>query len=194
MKGSMSKAFTKESDLPEDEGGDEDVDAGIPKGLKNYITFEGAERLRGELRQLLVGERPEVVKVVTWAASNGDRSENADYQYGKRRLREIDRRIRFLQRRLDAAEIVECEKNRTKQVLFGAWVRLRDEEGRERVYRIVGIDETDPKRGFISWISPVAKALLQAKAGDAVTVRTPKGEEELEILDVWYDPKVENEA
>jgi transcription elongation factor GreB len=181
----MSKAFTKENDSnPADD--DEELDVGLPTGTKNYITFEGAERLRLELRQLLVTDRPETVKVVSWAASNGDRSENGDYLYGKKRLREIDRRIRFLQRRLDAAEIVECEKNETDRVLFGAWVKLRDEEGRERTYRIVGIDETDPKRGFISWISPVAKALLQARKGDAVNVRTPKGEEELEILDVRY--------
>jgi transcription elongation factor GreB len=182
----MSKAFTKENDHSNDAEGEDEPDVGLPSGTKNYITLEGADRLRAELRQLLVADRPETVKVVSWAASNGDRSENGDYLYGKKRLREIDRRIRFLQRRLDAAEVVECEKNETDQVLFGAWVKLRDEEGRERTYRIVGIDETDPKRGFISWISPVAKALLQARKGDAVNVRTPKGEEELEILDVRY--------
>lgn len=185
----MSKAFTKENDASDDLDGEDDVDSGIPAGTKNYMTLEGADRLRSELRQLLVADRPETVKVVSWAASNGDRSENGDYLYGKKRLREIDRRIRFLTKRLDAAEIVECEKNTTNQVLFGAWVKLSDEDGKERVYRIVGIDETDPKRGFISWISPMAKALLQARVGDAVTVRTPKGEEELEILDVWYLPK-----
>lgn len=184
----MSKAFTKENDGNDPMDADEEIDPGLPLGTKNYMTFEGAERLRAELRQLLVADRPETVKVVSWAASNGDRSENGDYLYGKKRLREIDRRIRFLTKRLDAAEIVACEKNETDQVLFGAWVKLRDEEGRERIYRIVGIDETDPKRGFISWISPMAKALLQARVGDAVNVRTPKGEEEFEILDVWYRP------
>lgn len=185
----MSKAFTKENDLPNDVEADEDDDVILPSGSKNYMTLEGAERLRAELRKLLNTDRPECVRVVSWAASNGDRSENGDYLYGKKKLREIDRRIRFLQRRLDVAEIVECEKNDTDQVLFGAWVRLKDEEGRERTYRIVGMDETDPKTGFISWISPMAKALLQARVGDAVNVRTPKGEEELEILEVTYRDK-----
>lgn len=185
----MSKAFTKESDAPEmDEGGDEE-DLSLPAGFKNYMTPAGAERLRAELKNLLNTERPEVVRVVSWAASNGDRSENGDYLYGKKKLREIDRRIRFLSKRLDAAEIVDSESKVTDQVLFGAWVSLSDEEGKKRVYRIVGMDETDPKQGYISWVSPMAKALLQAREGDAVTVRTPKGEEELEILKVWYKPK-----
>lgn len=182
----MSKAFTKEDGPALELEPDDDEQSPLPGGAKNYITLEGAERLRAELGVLLKTERPEVVRVVSWAASNGDRSENGDYLYGKKKLREIDRRIRFLQRRLDAAEIVECEKNVTQQVLFGAWVTLRDEEDRKRIYRIVGVDETDPKKGWISWISPMAKALLQARTGDAVTVRTPKGEEELEILDVRY--------
>jgi len=185
----MSKAFTKEDTSGDDSEPEGEEGPGLPAGTKNYMTLEGAERLRVELRNLLYTVRPEVVKVVSWAASNGDRSENGDYLYGKKKLRETDRRIRFLQRRLDAAEIVECEKNDTDQVRFGAWVKLRDEEGATRVYRIVGIDETDPKAGAISWISPVAKALLQTRAGDAVTVRTPKGEEELEILEVWYRPR-----
>ncbi len=182
----MSKAFTKENDLPTEIDADDDEDVILPTGTKNYMTLEGAERLRAELRKLLNTDRPECVRVVSWAAGNGDRSENGDYLYGKKKLREIDRRIRFLQRRLDAAEIVECEKNETDQVLFGAWVKLSDEEERIRTYRIVGMDETDPTSGFISWISPMAKALLQSRVGDAVNVRTPKGEEELEILEVWY--------
>lgn len=185
----MSKAFTKEDGPTDDLDPETEEDSGIPAGTKNYMTLEGAERLRVELRNLLYTERPEIVRVVSWAASNGDRSENGDYLYGKKKLRETDRRIRFLQRRLDAAEIVECEKNDTDQVRFGAWVKIRDEEGNERTYRIVGIDETNPKSGAISWISPMAKALLQARVGDAVNVRTPKGEEELEILDVWYRPR-----
>jgi len=185
----MSKAFTKESDLPDDQDGPEEEDPGLPQGFKNYMTPEGAERLREELKRLLYTDRPEVVRVVSWAASNGDRSENGDYLYGKRKLREIDRRIRFLQRRLDAAEVVDSAKNRTDQVLFGAWVRIRDEKGGSRSYRIVGMDEIDPKTGYISWISPVAKALLQSRAGDAVTLRTPKGEEEVEIEEVWYEPR-----
>ncbi len=185
----MSKAFTKEDGPDEEVDPEGDEDAALPAGTKNYMTLEGAERLRTELRTLLYTERPEIVRVVSWAAGNGDRSENGDYLYGKKKLRETDRRIRFLQRRLDAAEIVECEKNDTDQIRFGAWVKLRDEEGKERVYRIVGIDETDPKSGAISWISPMAKALLQARAGDAVNLRMPKGEEELAILDVWYRPR-----
>lgn len=185
----MSKAFTKEDGPSEELEPDEDEGSGLPAGTKNYMTLEGAERLRTELRKLLYTDRAEIVRVVSWAASNGDRSENGDYLYGKKKLREIDRRIRFLQRRLDAAEIVACEKNDTDQIRFGAWIELKDEEGRRRTYRIVGIDETDPKAGAISWISPMAKALLQARAGDAVTVRTPKGEEELEILAVWYRPR-----
>ncbi len=184
----MSKAFTKEDDVSNEVEADEDESSALPVGTKNYMTLEGAERLRVELRNLLYTERPELVRVVSWAASNGDRSENGDYLYGKKKLRETDRRIRFLQKRLDAAEIVECEKNDTDQVLFGAWVEVRDEEGTEKTYRIVGIDETDPGRGFISWISPMAKALLQARVGDAVTLRMPKGEVELEIRSVRYRP------
>lgn len=185
----MSKAFTKESDAMDDQDGPEDDLPALPQGFKNYMTPEGAERLREELKRLLYTQRPEVVRVVSWAASNGDRSENGDYLYGKKKLREIDRRIRFLQKRLDSAEVVESTKHRTEQVLFGAWVRIRDEEGEEKTYRIVGIDETDPKRGYISWISPVAKALLQARVGDAVSLRTPKGEEEIEIREVWYQSR-----
>lgn len=153
---------------------------------KNYITPSGAERLKKELNQLLYTDRPEVVRVVAWAASNGDRSENGDYIYGKRRLREIDRRIRFLTKRLEEAEIVDPVKQRTDRVLFGATVTVSDGDGRTRKFTIVGIDETDGARGRVSWISPIAKALLNAKVGDAVTLRSPKGEEELEVLAIQY--------
>ena len=183
----MSKAFVKE-----DQAGSEDDEDGaseapaIPKGTKNYITPAGAERLKAELKQLLNVERPEVVRTVSWAASNGDRSENGDYIYGKRRLREIDRRIRFLTKRLDAAEVIDPEAQAGDRVLFGATVKVADEEGRNRVYSIVGIDESNPSKGLVSWISPIAKALLGQGEGDVVTLRTPKGEEELEIVEVRY--------
>jgi transcription elongation factor GreB len=181
----MSKAFTKES------SGDEDADAGADApepstpGGKNYITPEGFERLQAERKRLVEVERPEVVKVVSWAAAQGDRSENADYTYGKRRLREIDRRVRFLIKRLEAAEVVHSSGRDSDQVFFGAQVRLRGREG-ERTVRIVGVDEVEPAQGRISWISPVAKALLKCREGDTVTVRTPAGEEKLEILEVTY--------
>jgi transcription elongation factor GreB len=178
----MSKAFTKESS-------DEDEQAELPEpvapGGKNYITPEGFERLQAERKRLVELERPEVVKVVSWAAALGDRSENADYTYGKRRLREIDRRVRFLIKRLEAAEVVRSSGRDADQVFFGAQVRMRAKEG-ERTVRIVGVDEVDPARGMISWISPVAKALLKCREGDVVKVRTPAGEERLEILEVSY--------
>jgi transcription elongation factor GreB len=142
--------------------------------------------LKSELHELLNVERPKVVEVVAWAASNGDRSENADYQYGKKRLREIDRRIRFLNKRIDAAEVVEPTQQHGKKILFGATVTVLDEHENERVYKIVGIDETDVKAGKVSWISPVGQALLQANEGDAVTLKSPKGTEELEIVNVSY--------
>jgi transcription elongation factor GreB len=181
----MSKAFTRESDRD-----DEDQDAGappVPAGLRNYITPAGFKRLKDEALLLLDKERPELVKVIQWAASNGDRSENADYIYGKRRLREIDRRIRFLTKRLDAAVVVDpAAREDTDQVFFGATVALMHEDGAERIYSIVGIDEADVSRGRISWISPLAKALIKAREGDTVTVRTPGGDESLEIVGVEY--------
>jgi len=189
----MSKAFVKEDDLPEeelfaDEEDDEVEDDAIPRGSKNYITPNGLNRLKTELHELLTVERPKLVETIAWAASNGDRSENADYIYGKRRLREIDRRIRFLQKRIDMAEVVDPTRQAGNKVLFGATVTVCGEDGTERVYKIVGVDETDAKVGKVSWISPIGRALLQATEGDVVTLKTPKGEEDLEILKVQYIP------
>lgn len=170
-----------------DESADEEAEGlATPSGAKNYITPAGAEKLRDELKHLRYTERPEVVRVVAWAASNGDRSENADYIYGKRRLREIDRRLRFLQKRLDAAEVVDPSGQRGDKVLFGATVTVKYENGESKTYQVVGVDETNPSEGKISWISPLGKALLQNNLGDTVYVQTPKGEEELEILKIEY--------
>ena len=182
----MSKAFTKESDgeeaddLPEDPGG-------LPAGAKNYMTPQGFERLREELMTLMRKERPQVVQVVSWAAANGDRSENGDYLYGKKRLREIDRRIRFLSKRLERSEIVDPAKRpKTDQVFFGATVTWANSRGDERTVKIVGVDEVDPGKGHVSWISPIAKALMRAYEGDVVKMRTPGGVEEIEIVKVAY--------
>jgi transcription elongation factor GreB len=180
----MSKAFTKETD--EDPIEEDQPDTALPKGTKNYITPVGFEKLRVELQDLLKVKRPEVVKVVSWAAGNGDRSENADYIYGKRRLREIDKRIRFLTKRLDAAEVVDPSKQNSSKILFGATVTFQNESGKKTTYKIVGIDESDPSKGHVSWISPIAKALFNAREGDVVLFRSPKGEEELEIISVVY--------
>jgi len=182
----MSKAFTKESD-GEDEDDLPDEIAGLPAGAKNYMTPQGFERLREELNQLMRKERPEVVQIVSWAAANGDRSENGDYLYGKKRLREIDRRIRFLSKRLERSEIVDPAKRpKTDQVFFGATVGYANAKGEERTVKIVGVDEVDPGRGHVSWISPIARALMRAYEGDVVRMRTPAGEEEIEILRVEY--------
>jgi transcription elongation factor GreB len=156
------------------------------KQRKNYITPQGAESLQSELRFLLHEERPKIVQTVSWAASNGDRSENGDYIYGKRRLREIDRRVRFLMNRLEIAEVIDPVAQKGSRVLFGATVTVLDQEGVERVYRIVGIDEIEASKGHVSWISPIGRALLQKEEGDVVTVRIPKGELELEILKVEF--------
>src|SRR6266850_540137 len=176
----MSKAFVKDESVPQEV---ERETPALPEG-KNYITPEGYARLKAELKQLVEAERPEVVKTVAWAASLGDRSENADYIYGKKRLREIDRRVRFLIKRLEAAEIVQSAGRDTDQVFFGATVSIRNSSGKLQTLTIVGVDEVDPARGKISWISPMAKALLKARAGDLVTLRTPSGDERLEILEV----------
>jgi transcription elongation factor GreB len=161
------------------------------KKVKNYITPSGLQRLIDERRFLLTKERPAVTQVVSWAASNGDRSENADYQYGKRRLREIDRRIRFLTKRIDAAEVVDPQAPRSGRaathVFFGATVRYVNAAGTERVVRIVGVDEVDLDRHYISWVSPLAKALLKAGSGDHVVLRAPGGTEQLHVLDVRYE-------
>lgn len=182
----MNKAFVKESDDQDDDDDQrpEQTDAAVPR---NYITPEGHSRLKQELLHLLDEERPEVVRIVSWAASNGDRSENGDYLYGKKRLREIDRRIRFLTRRLDRAEVVDPRQHLgNDQVYFGATVNYLQSDGVERTVRIVGIDEVDPLRGCISWISPVARALIKAREGDTVTLSTPAGRLDLEILSVDY--------
>ena len=169
----MSKAFTRESDgddeddLPEESGG-------LPITAKNYMTPEGFARMREELDTFMRKERPEVVKVVSWAAGNGDRSENGDYIYGKKRLREIDRRVRYLSKRLANAEVVDpAKRGKTDQVFFGATVTTANEKGEERTIRIVGVDEVDLAKGHVSWISPIAKALLRAEEGDVVKLRTP---------------------
>ncbi len=189
----MNKAFTKESDNEDDDLVDvaEEPEPVQPAGTKNYITPAGLQRLRDELRFLLTRERPAVTQVVSWAAGNGDRSENADYQYGKRRLRQIDRRIRFLTKRIDAAEVVDPEAPRAGRaathVFFGATVRYVNSAGTERVVRIVGLDEIDLDRNYVSWISPLAKALMKAGAGDTVVLRAPGGAEQLDILEVRYE-------
>jgi transcription elongation factor GreB len=177
------RAQPQPQDVDEDEAG---ALPPLPAGAKNYITPAGHARLKAELQHLLDRERPDMVKTVAWAASNGDRSENADYQYGKRRLRQIDSRIRFLTKRLDIAEIVDPARSGVDQVFFGATVSYCDGKGVERTVSIVGQDEVDPARGFISWISPVARALTKAREGDVVSLRTPGGVEELEVVAVRY--------
>ena len=159
----------------------------LPKGTRNYITPTGHARLRAELKQLLDEERPEVVRTVAWAASNGDRSENGDYIYGKKRLREIDRRIRFLTKRLDNAEVVDPTlREDCDQVFFGATVTYANEAGDERTVTIKGIDEADSSRGEVSWVSPIARALLKARVGDEVPLVTPLGVERIEVVQVEY--------
>ena len=187
----MSKAFTKESDR-EDEDEPEAPDP-LPSGLKNYITPAGLARLQEELRHLWNDERPKLVETVAWAAGNGDRSENGDYIYGKKRLREIDRRVRFLRKRIELAEVVDPRRQTNhEQVFFGATVIYLDGQERERSVRIVGVDEVRSEAGEISWISPVARALLRAREGDAVEVRTPQGRETLEVLEISYDASRED--
>ena len=180
----MSKAFTKEPDGPDD---DDLPQPAMPAGAKNYLTRAGHDRLRAELLHLLDVERPKMVEVVHWAASNGDRSENGDYLYGKKRLREIDRRIRFLTKRLDVAEVVDPSVHHgNDQIFFGATVRFAREDGTETTVTLMGIDEADPLQGHVSWVSPVAQALLKAREGDEVKVRTPQGWETLEVIAVSY--------
>ena len=181
----MSKAFVRE---PQEDAGEDAPEApALPPGGKNYISPAGYARLKAELKSLVELERPEVVRTVAWAASLGDRSENADYIYGKKRLREIDRRVRFLIKRLEAAEVVRSAGRETDQVFFGATVLFRNSSRKSQTVTIVGVDEVDPAKGKVSWISPVARALLKAREGDSVTLRTPAGEERLEILEVAYE-------
>jgi transcription elongation factor GreB len=182
----MSKAFTREDDgageddLPEESGG-------LPLAAKNYMTPAGFTRMREELDALMRKERPEVVKVVSWAAANGDRSENGDYIYGKKRLREIDRRVRYLSKRLANAEVVDpARRAATGQVFFGATVTYANGRGEERIIKIVGVDEVELDKGHVSWISPIAKALLRAEQGDVVRMRTPQGIDEIEVIEVRY--------
>ncbi len=185
--GCMSKAFTRENDAADDE---DDGEAGLPPlpaGTRNYLTPAGYGRLRQELMQLLDEERPKMVEVVSWAAKNGDRSENGDYLYGKKRLREIDRRIRFLTRRLDIAEVADPSVHHgSDQIFFGATVTYANEKGEERTITIKGIDEADNLQGEVSWVSPIARALLKAREGDEVSLAAPGGTQRIEVLEVRY--------
>ncbi|MDX1711723.1 MAG: transcription elongation factor GreB [Rhodovibrionaceae bacterium] len=181
----MSKAFTKEQE-PEEALPDEEPDS-LPKGQPNYITPEGLERLRAEWKHLRHVERPEVVEVVSWAAGNGDRSENGDYIYGKKRLREIDRRLRFLMKRIESAHVVDPNRQSNRErVFFGATVTYAGQDDVERRVRIVGVDEARHEHGEVSWISPIARALLRAEEGDVVQFQTPAGEEEIEVVKIEY--------
>ena len=182
----MNKAFVKEA-----ESADDDDEAPglppLPPGKRTYLTPQGWRRLRGELMTLLDVERPKVVEVVSWAAKNGDRSENGDYLYGKKRLREIDRRIRFLTKRLEIAEVTDPSVHHGRdQVFFGATVTYAEPSGQERTVTILGIDEADSAQGQVSWISPIARALLKAHEGDVVKLATPAGVQEIEVLEVSY--------
>ena len=191
----MNKAFTRETETDLDD--EQELAPPLPAGARNYMTPGGFARMKDELEHLVQKERPELVATVAWAAGNGDRSENGDYIYGKKRLREIDRRIRFLIRRLDNAEVVDPAAHRDEgsdQVFFGATVTLRSAKDGERTVSIVGIDEIDTARGYISWVSPMARALLKAREGDTVTLHTPGGVDELEIVRVRYVPLATNGA
>ena len=185
----MSKAFTKESDADDsalDDALDDAQDNPIPGG-KNYVTPEGFKKLEQELGQLSRVERPKIVEIVSWAAGNGDRSENGDYIYGKKRLREIDRRIRYLIKRHESAEVVDpARRTNHDQVFFGAKVTYTDKDGAEKTIRIVGIDEADLEAGLVSWVSPIARALLKAGVGDTVKLRTPHGDESIEVVEISY--------
>lgn len=189
----MNKAFVRENDDAPDE--DEDLPQLAVPGGKNYITRAGYQALRDELSHLLDVERPEVVQVVSWAASNGDRSENGDYLYGKKRLREIDRRIRFLTKRLEVAEVTDPSAHHgSEQIFFGARVTYADvDTGEERTVTIKGIDEADSHQGEVSWISPIARTLLRARVGDELKLLTPTGPRDIEVLAVDYPAPAENQ-
>jgi len=181
----MSKAFTKEDTESED---DDIVAEGpaLPAGAKNYITPTGFRRLQDELKHLHSVERPKIVEIVSWAAGNGDRSENGDYLYGKKRLREIDRRLRFLSKRLEIAEVVDpARQQHLDRVFFGATVTY-DQAGAERTVTIVGVDETDAENGRVSWLSPIARALMKAQEGDVVSLKSPARIEQIEVLEIRY--------
>ena len=184
----MSKAFTRESDADADD--DDEASPGqpsLPPGTRNYLTPPGYQRLRDELLALIDDERPKIVEIVSWAAKNGDRSENGDYLYGKKRLREIDRRIRFLSKRLDIAEVADPALHfGSDQVFFGATVTYATSRGVERTITIKGVDEADNLAGEVSWIAPIARALLKSREGDEVRLQTPGGSETLEVLAVVY--------
>ena len=183
----MNKAFTKETDAREDEDDEDFAIPTLPAGSKNYMTPAGYARLVAELDALWKIERPKLVETIFWAASNGDRSENGDYIYGKKRLREIDRRVRFLTQRVENAEVVDpATREQTEQIFFGATVTVEDQQGEEAVYAIVGIDEADAGRGYLAWTSPMAQALLKARVGDTVMVQTPGGRREVDIVNVQY--------
>jgi transcription elongation factor GreB len=180
----MNKAFVKES---EDEEGDLPDAMQLPPGTRNYLTVTGYDSLRDELVHLIKVERPDLVKVVAWAASNGDRSENGDYIYGKKRLREIDRRIRYLTKRVESAVVVDPrQQENVDQVFFGATVTIVGDDGGEASYQIVGVDEADAAKGKISWLSPIARALMKARAGDEVRFMSPAGPRTLEVLEISY--------
>jgi transcription elongation factor GreB len=182
----MSKAFTRETDSDEDDR-DGDQARAPPAHIKNFVTPAGHAALQAELRQLRQEERPKVVDIVSWAASNGDRSENADYLYGKKRLREIDRRIRYLTKRLESAVLVDPKQQQAlRQVFFGATVTYAKADGGEHTVTLVGVDEADLSKGKISWLSPVAQALMKAKVDDSVQLRTPSGVEQIEIVAIRY--------
>ncbi|MEZ5565940.1 MAG: transcription elongation factor GreB [Gammaproteobacteria bacterium] len=192
----MNKAFTRESDGDDaDDELDTQLANPLPAGARNYISPDGLQRLKDELKFLHTKERPKVTAVVSWAARNGDRSENADYQYGKRRLREIDRRIRFLSRRIDSAEVVDPQRPldpaQANRVFFGATVRYLESDpaqggATENTVTIVGVDEIDLEQQHISWVAPLARALMKSRVGDVIPLRVPGGERELEILDIRY--------
>jgi transcription elongation factor GreB len=187
----MNKAFVKEPDGGDGDGDDDDAPGlpPLPAGARNYLTPAGYQRLRAELMHLLDAERPKMVEVVSWAAKNGDRSENGDYLYGKKRLREIDRRIRFLTKRLDIAEVADPSLHHGQhQVFFGATVTYADADGQERTITIKGIDEADSLNGEVSWVSPIARALLKAHEGDEVSLVTPAGVQRIEVVSVSYPP------
>jgi transcription elongation factor GreB len=183
----MNKAFTRETDASDDDDDEGGATPVLPAGTKNYITPQGYRRLREELMTLLDVERPKMVETVSWAAKNGDRSENGDYLYGKKRLREIDRRIRFLTKRLDIAEVVNPALHHGgEQVFFGATVTYVDGQGTERTVTIKGIDEAENLAGEVSWVSPIARALLKSRVGDEVTLMTPRGAQRIEVVAVSY--------